>query len=71
MSVGAELDAARRRLTERVMGRPGVEGTAVGEREGKPCLLVYVSREGVGAEVPREVGGFPVVVERTGTFRGC
>ena len=65
----ADLDAARKELTRRVMGRPGVSGTAVGQRHGKPCLLVYVSDREAGRSIPREVGGYPVVVETTGSFR--
>ena len=68
--MNADLKAAQRKLTDKVMGRPGVTGTAVGRRGGKPCLKVYVSDSTAGRKVPRSVGGFPVVVERTGTFRG-
>ena len=64
-----ELDAARRELTERVMGRPGIEGTAVGEQRGKPCLKVYVSDRSAAAKVPREIRGYPVVVENSGRVR--
>jgi hypothetical protein len=67
--VAADLDAARKELTRQVMGRPGVSGTAVGQRHGKPCLLVYVSEREAGRSIPREVGGYPVVVETTGSFR--
>lgn len=63
------LEAARRELAERVMGKPGVAGTAVGEHRGKPCLTVYVTGEEVGVKLPKEVGGFPVRVERSGRFR--
>lgn len=63
------LNAARKELTQQVMGRPGVSGTAVGQRNGKPCLLVYVSDREAGRSIPREVGGYPVVVETTGSFR--
>jgi hypothetical protein len=68
-----DLEAARKKLTRDVMGRPGVTGTAVGERNGEPCLLVYVNsgvdgRE-VGRSIPKDVGGYPVVVETTGSFR--
>lgn len=64
-----ELAAAQRELTAKVMGKPGVEGTAVGKRGGKPCLKVYVSDAAAGRKVPRKVGGFPVVVEESGRFR--
>jgi hypothetical protein len=51
------------------MGRPGVSGTAIGERGGKPCLKVYVTDADGGRSVPKRVGGYPVVVETTGTFK--
>jgi hypothetical protein len=64
-----DLEAARKKLTRDVMGRPGVTGTAVGERNGEPCLLVYVSDGEAGRSIPEDVGGYPVVVETTGSFR--
>lgn len=67
--VAADLRAAQRELTARVMGRPGVSGTAIGERGGKPCLKVYVTDADCGRAVPKRVGGYPVVVETTGTFK--
>jgi hypothetical protein len=66
---GADLEAARRELTRRVMGRPGVVGTAVGERRGEPCLKVYVEDDRAARTLPAECGGFPVVAETTGGFR--
>ena len=75
--MGRDLEAARKELTRDVMGRPGVSGTAVGERNGEPCLLVYLDggvdgrisdREAVRS-IPKSVGGYPVVVETTGSFR--
>lgn len=65
----ADIVAAQRELTSKVMGRPGIEGTAIGERGGKPCLKVYVSSTVAAALVPRRVKGYPVVVERSGGFR--
>ena len=64
-----KLEAAQRELTNRVMGRPGVTGTAVGERGGKPCLKVYVTDDKAGKTLPRTVGGFRVVTEKTGAFK--
>ena len=63
-----KLEAAHRLLTARVMGRPGVTGTAIGESGGKPCLKVYVREEEAQKDLPRSVGGFRVVIETTGPF---
>ena len=64
-----DLKAAHKELTTKVMGRPGVSGTAIGERGGKPCLKVYVSESGAGKGVPKSLGGYAVVVEKTGAFK--
>lgn len=64
-----KLEAAQRKLTSQVMGRPGITGTAIGERGGKPCLKVYVSEPRAGADLPRTLDGFPVEVEVTGKIR--
>ncbi len=62
--------SALRELTRTVMGRPGVSGTALGERHGKPCLMVYVSDPSVTRSLPKSLEGYPVVVETTGAFEG-
>jgi len=65
----SELEKARKELTDKVMGRPGVTGTAVGERAGKPCLVVYLKDKKSGADVPGKVRGIKVVKEVTGEIR--
>lgn len=67
--MAGDLEAAHRELTRRVMGRDGVSGTAIGKRRGRPCLKVYVSDARTVGQVPKRVGGYPVVVETTGPFR--
>ena len=64
-----DIESAQRKLSDRVMGKPGVSGTAIGQKGGKPCLKVYVNGPDAGGSVPKRVGGFPVVVENTGKFR--
>lgn len=64
-----DIESAQRKLSDRVMGKPGVSGTAIGQKGGKPCLKVYVSGPEASGSVPKRVGGFPVVVENTGKFR--
>lgn len=60
---------ALRELTERVMGQSGVVGTAVGERDGKPCLKVFVKDPSVVGRLPSRLCGYPVVAETTGPFQ--
>ena len=67
--MSGDIDSAHRELTSEVMGRSGVSGTAIGMKGGRPCLKVYVSDSKAGSSVPKRVGGFPVVVEKTGSFR--
>lgn len=67
--VGDDVQAAQRKLTGQVMGKPGVSGTAIGQKRGETCLMVYVSGDVAAGLVPNRVGGFPVVIEKTGTFR--
>jgi hypothetical protein len=67
--MGEDIESAQRKLTARVMGKPGVSGTAIGMKSGKPCLKVYLSGPDASGSVPKRVGGFPVVVESTGKFR--
>jgi len=69
LNVDRKLEAAHQKLTDRVMGWKGVSGTAIGEADGKPCLKVYLSDADVKKRIPRTVGGFPVVVEVTGSFK--
>jgi len=64
-----DLRAAQRELDDRVMGEPGVEGTAIGRADGGVCLKVYVSSEDAGRVVPETVRGIPVLIEVSGPFR--
>lgn len=64
-----DIKAAQRQLNEKVLGKPGVSGTAIGEKGGKPCLKVYVGDGADRGALPGRVGGFPVVVEQSGMFR--
>ena len=63
-----DLKAAHRELTGKVMGRKGVAGTAIGSDGGRPCLKVYLSDPAAERGVPKRVGRYRVVVEKTGGF---
>ena len=64
-----DIKVAQRKLTERVMGRPGVIGTAIGMSRGDHCLKVLIADDRGRRGVPREVDGYKVVVEHTGRIR--
>ena len=64
----ADIEAAQRRLTDRVIDLDGVSGTAIGLDGDSPCLKVMVSTDEAAARIPRSMDGFKVVVETTGSF---
>lgn len=66
---GDEIEAAQRKLAERVMGRPGVVGTAIGMSRGEHCLKVLIADERGRSNLPRAIDGYRVVVEHTGRIR--
>jgi hypothetical protein len=65
----ADIEAAQRRLTDRVIDLDGVSGTAIGLDGNSPCLKVMVSTDEAATQIPRTVDGFKVVVETTGSFK--
>jgi hypothetical protein len=56
--------------TDEWMAIPGVEGTAVGLHQGKPCILILASVEAsqLKGRVPSIVQSYPVVINETGRF---
>lgn len=57
-------------VTRKVIGLPGVAGTAAGTSGGKPCVKVYLERDddALRKRIPASHSGVPVVVEVTGRF---
>ena len=60
-----------REHTDRWMDVPGVVGTAIGESDGRPCIMILVARktDELAAKIPDSVDGHSVVIEETGEFR--
>ncbi len=56
--------------TDEWMAIPGVEGTAIGLFEGRPCIkiLVSVKPQELQGKIPSVVEGHPVIIKETGTF---
>jgi len=63
------LREAQRKLTAKVMGRPGVIGTAIAMSKGDHCLKVLIEDARGRRAIPKEVDGYRVVVEDTGRIR--
>jgi len=57
--------------TDEWMAIPGVEGTAIGLFEGKPCIKIFTSSkpQEIRDKIPSTVEGYPVIIEETGAFR--
>ncbi|MHC4241272.1 MAG: hypothetical protein ACYS3N_08125 [Planctomycetota bacterium] len=57
--------------TDEWMAIPGVEGTAIGLCEGKPCIRIFSSSKAqqLKDKIPSTVEGYPVIIEETGSFR--
>lgn len=65
------IDQVLRAHRDEWLAIPGVQGTAIGLKRGKPCILVLVAHrtKEVAARIPRKVDGYAVVVEESGRFR--
>jgi len=65
------IERACAKVTRKVIGMEGVVGTAIGLKDGKACVKVYLERDDarLRARVPRSVDGVKVEVEVTGKVR--
>lgn len=53
------------------MALPGVVGTAIGQRDGQPCILILTASntEQIRQKIPATVEGYAVVVQYVGEIR--
>ena len=65
------IEQVQEKHTDEWMAIPGVQGTAIGMSEGKPCILILssVKPETLQDKIPSTVQGYPVVIKETGAFR--
>jgi hypothetical protein len=70
-TAGMTIEQALNHHTERLMSIPGVVGTAIGECNGRPCIMVLVEKKtpDLMKKIPSSLEGFPVGVEETGVIR--
>jgi len=57
--------------TDQWMAIPGVEGTAIGLFQNKPCIMILssVAPRQLRSKIPETLNGYQVVIQQTGTFR--
>ena len=69
--LGQTIAEAQEELTESLISLAGVQGTGIGEYEGRPCINVMVVRktQDLLDRIPTTYEGFPVVVIETGELR--
>ncbi len=65
------IEQVQEEHTDAWMAIPGVEGTAIGLFEGKPCIKIFSSSkpQELRDKIPSTVEGYPVIIEETGAFR--
>jgi hypothetical protein len=68
---GKTIEQTQEAHTREWIAIPGVEGTAIGLYEGKPCIKVFssVKPQKLQGKIPSSVEGYLVIIEETGTFR--
>ena len=57
--------------TDQWMAIPGVEGTAIGLFEDRPCIMILssVAPQQLRSKIPETLNGYNIVIQQTGTFR--
>jgi hypothetical protein len=65
------IEQVQEEHTDEWMAIDGVEGTAIGLYEGKPCIKIFISTKSqeIRDKIPSTVEGYPVIIEETGAFR--
>ena len=65
------IEQVQEEHTDAWMAIDGVEGTAIGLYEGKPCIKIFTSSKSkeIRNKIPSTVEGYPVIIEETGAFR--
>ena len=64
------IEQVQEAYTDEWMTIPGVEGTAIGLFEGRPCItnLTSAKPQQFRGKIPSRIEGYPVIIKETGTF---
>ncbi len=65
------IEQALERHAQELMQIAGVVGTGIGESDGRPCIIVLVSRRTRALEraIPSAIDGYPVRIDEVGEIR--
>ena len=65
------IEQVQEEHTDEWMALPGVEGTAIGLFEDKPCIMILssVAPRQLRSKIPETLNGYQVVIQQTGTFQ--
>jgi hypothetical protein len=65
------IEQVQKKYTDQWMAIQGVEGTAIGLFDNKPCITVFssIKADELRVKIPSIVEGCPVIIKETGTFR--
>jgi hypothetical protein len=62
-----KIEEVREAHTAKLMGIQGVEGVGIGSDPlGNEAILVYISEASTLARLPKQIEGYPVVIEDLG-----
>ena len=66
----ATIEDVKMRNEARLMGVKDVVGVGIGEKNRKPCLVVYVAKMSpeLVEEIPKLIEGYLVYIEESGEF---
>jgi hypothetical protein len=64
------IQDVKERNEAKLMSIDDVVGVAIGEKDKKPCLIVYVAKASpkLTNAIPKEIEGFEVLIEESGEF---
>ena len=65
------IEQVQQEHTDAWMAVPGVVGTGIGQCQGEPCILIFMTSncEKARRRIPFTVDGYPVVIQHTGEIR--
>jgi hypothetical protein len=68
---GKTIQQVQEEHTPAWLALPGVVGTAIGQCNGRPCILVLAAAntEQIRKKIPATIDGYPVVVQYSGEIR--